>query len=88
LLGATLVALMDLLYQNSGWVQFGYRFATDYLVVLIVLIAMGGRKLRGPGFVAAMIFAIAVNLFGAITFDRASRFYDDDATQERVFQPD
>lgn len=87
-LGAALVALMDLLYQNSGWVQFGYRFATDYLVVLIVLIALGGRKLRGPGFIAAMIFAIAVNLFGAITFDRAHQFYDDDATQERVFQPD
>ncbi len=82
------VALLDLMYQNSGWVQFGYRFATDYLVVLIALIALGGRKLRGPGFVIALIFAIAVNLFGAITFDRAWNFYDDDATQERLFQPD
>jgi hypothetical protein len=32
---------MDLLYQNSGWVQFGYRFATDYMIVLFVLIALG-----------------------------------------------
>ena len=36
----------------------------------------------------ALVFAIAVNLFGAITFDRASMFYDDDGTQERLFQPD
>ena len=56
--------------------------------MLFALIALGGRKLRGPGFVMALIFAIVVNLFGAITFDRAWNFYDDDATQERLFQPD
>ncbi len=86
--GAAFVCIMDLAYQNSGWVQFGYRFACDYMVVLFALIAMGGRKLRGPGFIAALIFAIAVNTFGAITFDRLYQFYDDDNTQERVFQPD
>ena len=85
---AAVVAVVDLMYQNSGWVQFGYRFATDYLVVLIALIALGGRKLRTPGFALALVFSIAVNLFGAITFDRAWQFYDDDATQERLFQPD
>lgn len=85
---AGLVALLDLMYQNSGWVQFGYRFATDYLVVLFALIALGGRKIRGPGFVLAMIFAIGVNTFGAITFDRGGRFYDDDPTQDRIFHPD
>lgn len=82
------VAVIDLMYQNSGWIQFGYRFATDYLVLLFALLALGGRKLRTPGFVVAMIFAIAVNTFGAITFDRAWQYYDDDATQERVYQPD
>src|SRR5262249_50435204 len=29
------VALPDLFYQNSGWVQFGYRFALDYIVFLL-----------------------------------------------------
>jgi hypothetical protein len=85
---AAIVAVVDLMYQNSGWVQFGYRFATDYLVVLFALIALGGRKIRTPGFVIALVFSIAVNLFGAITFDRAWQFYDDDATQDRLFQPD
>ncbi len=85
---AGVVAVLDLMYQNSGWIQFGYRFATDYLIVLFALIALGGRKIRGPGFILALVFAIAVNLFGAITFDRAWQFYDDDATQDRLFQPD
>ncbi|MDQ3031460.1 MAG: hypothetical protein M3Y87_03515 [Myxococcota bacterium] len=86
-LAAAAVAIWNLLYQNSGWVQFGYRFALDYLPLLFVLLALGRRRF-GSGFVAAMIFAIVVNTFGAITFDRAGQFYDDDASQDRVFQPD
>src|SRR5207253_8891598 len=31
---AALPALMDLLYQNSGWRQFGYRFSNDYAPLL------------------------------------------------------
>ncbi|HVZ35376.1 MAG TPA: hypothetical protein VG963_23275, partial [Polyangiaceae bacterium] len=81
------VALMDLCYQNSGWVQFGYRFALDYFPFLIVLLALGGRRF-GPGFYACMAFAIAVNTFGAITFDRTPKYYDNDGTQTRLFQPD
>jgi hypothetical protein len=86
-LAAAAVALWNLLYQNTGWVQFGYRFALDYLPLLMVLLALGGRRFGG-GFIAAMIFAIAVNTFGAITFDRAWQYYDDDSTQTRIFQPD
>jgi hypothetical protein len=68
------VALPSLLYQNSGWVQFGYRFSLDYLVLLIVLLAVGGRPLTRT--VKALIIAgIAINLFGAITFDRAWQYY-------------
>ena len=81
------VCVFNLLYQNSGWVQFGYRFALDYLPVLFVLLALGGRRFRG-GFVLAALFAVAVNTFGAITFDRAWQFYDDDGSQDRLFQPD
>ncbi|MET0284029.1 MAG: hypothetical protein ABW352_06150 [Polyangiales bacterium] len=81
------VALMDLAYQNSGWIQFGYRFALDYMPFLIVLLALGRRRF-GPGFHALLVFAIAVNLFGAVTFDRMWRFYDNDGSQNRLFQPD
>lgn len=82
-----LVALLDLCYQNSGWVQFGYRFSLDYMPALIVLLALSGRRF-GWGFGVLLAIAIAVNSFGAITFDRVPMFYDDDASQERVFHPD
>jgi hypothetical protein len=81
------VALLDLAYQNSGWVQFGYRFSLDYLPLLFVLLALGGRRF-GRLFVLLAIVAVIVNAFGAITFDRVHRFYDDDLTQSVVFQPD
>jgi hypothetical protein len=68
------VALPSLLYQNSGWVQFGYRFSLDYIVFLLMLIAMGGRPLtrvtRG-----LIIAGIAINLFGAWSFDREWKYY-------------
>jgi hypothetical protein len=86
-LGAALVCIWDLLYQNSGWIQFGYRFALDYMALLFVLLAVGARPFRG-GFYVALVFALVVNTFGAVTFGRAWEYYDDDNTQERVFQPD
>lgn len=84
---AAAVALFDLCYQNTGWVQFGYRFALDYMVVLIALLALGGRRF-GPGFIALAVFAIAVNTFGAITFDNNAAFYFIDLSQQVLFQPD
>ena len=38
-------ALPSLLYQNSGYVQFGYRFSLDYMIFLMVLLAIGNRPL-------------------------------------------
>jgi hypothetical protein len=84
---AAAVALVDLGYQNSGWVQFGYRFSLDYLPALIVLLALGGQRFGGL-FRGALALALAVNLFGAVTFNRVPAFYDDDLSQERLFQPD
>jgi hypothetical protein len=81
------VAFVDLCYQNSGWIQFGYRFSLDYSVLLIALLALGGRK-QGWVFHLLLVFALAVNLFGAITFDRVPRFYDQDPSQQVIFQPD
>jgi hypothetical protein len=84
-------ALADLLYQNTGWRQFGYRFSNDYAVMLFMLLAIGGRPL-GNVFRAAAGWGIVVNLFGAITFDRNDprfdRFYFRDGSQAIVYQPD
>ena len=80
-------ALLDLLYQNSGWVQFAYRFSLDYMILLFALLALGGRRF-GALFYALVPVAIAINLFGAVTFDRVGRFYDTDSTAQVIFQPD
>lgn len=69
-----MVALPSLLYQNSGWLQFGYRFALDYMALLVLLIAIGARPL---GRTAKVLIAVGVviNLFGAVTFARDNQFY-------------
>lgn len=67
-------ALPGLFYQNTGWVQFGFRFAMDYMPYMFALLAVGGRPL-GRTAVALIIWGIVVNLFGAITFGRFGVFY-------------
>jgi len=68
------VAVPVLLYQNSGWVQFGYRFSLDYMVFVIMLLAVGGRPLTRVA-KALIIAGIAINLFGAWSFDRRWEYY-------------
>jgi hypothetical protein len=71
------MALPGLLYQNSGQYQFGYRFSIDYLCFLVMLLAIGNRRLSWF-FKTLVVLAAGVNLFGAITFDRFMQFtYDD-----------
>ena len=67
----------SLLYQNSGYVQFGYRYSLDYLVFFMVLLAISSRPLTKL-FRGLVLFSFAVNLFLAIMFDRYMEFsYDD-----------
>jgi hypothetical protein len=85
--GVLPTAICTLLYQNTGWIQFGYRFSLDYLPLLFVLVALSGRRF-GAGFLCCAVFAIVVNTFGAVTFDRFTQFYDADPTQQVIFQSD
>ena len=86
---AAAVAAPSLCYQNSGWIQFGYRFSNDFAPFLFAMIAVSGRRF-GAGFVGAAAVAIAVNAFGAVTFQRSrfDRFYYVDHTQKVLVQPD
>jgi hypothetical protein len=86
---AALPALMELLYQNTGWRQFGYRFSNDYAVLLFVLLAVGARPMRRT-FALAAAWGLVWNAFGAATFDKAQydRFYFRDGSQTIVYQPD
>jgi hypothetical protein len=81
------VAVPTLFYQNTGWQQFGYRFSNDYAPFLFVLLAIGGRRF-GNLFWLAAAWSVAVNTFGALTFDRAGmdRFYYSQASQEKLYE--
>jgi hypothetical protein len=71
------VAIPSLLYQNSGYIQFGYRFSLDYMVYFVVLLAVGNRPFTRL-FKSLIVVAFAINLFLAIVFDRYMEFgYDD-----------
>ena len=70
-------ALPSLLYQGSGYVQFGYRYSLDVMVYLMVLLAVGNRRFTRL-FKGLVVVSIAINLFLAITFNRYMQFsYDD-----------
>jgi hypothetical protein len=70
------VFLIHALYQNDGWVQFGFRFSLDFTVFLVLLLALGGRRLGWTARTLILV-GIAINLFGAITFGRMPHFaYD------------
>jgi hypothetical protein len=83
------VALPTLLYQNTGWLQFGYRFSNDYAVFLFALLAVGGYRF-GRLFQVAACAAVLINAFGAWTFGRSeyAAYYFQDNTQRIVYQPD
>ena len=82
-ISAASVAVWSLFYQNTGWVQFGYRFGLDYLVFLILLLAVDARPLTSMAR-ALIAIAVAINLFGAVTFARYPQFYHSDAAAYRA----
>ena len=61
------IALLGFMYQNDGWVQFGYRFSNDFSFALVMLLAIGGRPLTRT-WKALILVGVVVNLFGALTF--------------------
>jgi len=87
-LSAACIALLDLSYHNTGWVQFGYRFSNDFAVPLFAMIAVGRTRL-GALFALLATWSVAVNLFGALSFQRPG--YEKYYRVERVttyFEPD
>ncbi len=88
-LTAAAVALPTLFYQNTGWVQFGYRFSNDYAVFLFALLFVGGRRF-GALFCVVAAWAVAVNAFGALTFgrDAGADVYVIEGSQRVLYEPD
>ena len=74
-LWATTLAILlpGLLYQNTGWEQYGFRFAMDWLVYVMLLLALSRRRL-GWLFVSLTVVGFLVNAWGAIAFKRGAPF--------------
>jgi len=68
------IMIPHMLYQNTGWVQYGYRFSIDYTPFLVVLLAIG-RYPQTKVFRLLVIIGIVVSAFGAITFARYTDLY-------------
>ena len=81
------VALPSLLYHNTGWMQFGYRFSNDYMIFLVMLLAVRDRPIT-RSFRALVVVSVVVCTFGALTFNRVSELYHQDLSQDVFFQPD
>ncbi|MEN9798568.1 MAG: hypothetical protein RL653_2264 [Pseudomonadota bacterium] len=61
-------ALPGLLYQNNGYMQFGFRFSLDYTPYLVALVALSGWSLRHRAVVALATLGVLVNTWGASAF--------------------
>ena len=68
------MALLHFMYQNSGYVQFSYRFSLDYTPLLLILLTMTGRPI--DKWAKLLIFwGFTWHLFGALSFGRWPQFY-------------
>jgi len=63
-----LCALPGLAYQNTGYVQFGFRFSLDWTPYVILLLAIGGWSLKDRFATALMALGFLVNYWGAVAF--------------------
>lgn len=61
-------ALPGLFYQNTGYMQFGFRFSLDYTPHLLVLVALGGWSFRALFVRALFGLGFLVNFWGALVF--------------------
>ncbi|MBN1208319.1 MAG: hypothetical protein JXB05_25895 [Myxococcaceae bacterium] len=61
-------ALPGLFYQNTGYMQFGFRFSLDYTPYLLLLFAIGGWSLRSRLVLSAVALGVLVNVWGAVAF--------------------
>jgi len=61
-------ALPGLFYQNTGYMQFGFRFSLDYTPHLVLLLGLSGWSFRRPVVQVLVGAAVVVNTWGALAF--------------------
>ncbi len=68
LAGCVLPVAAVLLYFNTGWYQFGYRFALDFLPFLFLLATLGMAERPGWPEKTLIVLSVLVNIWGYIVF--------------------
>ncbi|GAC1399054.1 MAG: hypothetical protein NVS4B12_05870 [Ktedonobacteraceae bacterium] len=68
LAGCLLPIASVLLYFNTGWYQFGYRFALDFLPFLFLLAALGMAERPRWGEKTLIVLSVLINVWGYIVF--------------------
>jgi hypothetical protein len=65
-LAVALIAVANLMHFSQGWVQFGYRFSNDFIVFMLLLVAIGLARRGGVGILALILVAasVAINAWG------------------------
>ena len=67
-------AIPGLLYQNDGYMQFGFRFSLDYTPYLLLLFAVSGWSLKNRAVQAAWALSVLVAFWGAVGFRGYTEF--------------
>lgn len=65
LLSVGLIVLPALFYANTGFVQYGYRYAADFLPYLILAAGLAGLRVRSWPVKGLILVGMAVSLWGA-----------------------
>jgi hypothetical protein len=61
-----LLLILLLLYYNTGWYQFGYRFSLDFMLPVMVLLAVAAGERISWSMRTLILVGILVNLYGVI----------------------
>jgi len=67
-LTVAVTALPGLFYQNTGYMQFGFRFSLDYTPYLVLLLGLSGWSFRKPLVQVLIAASVVVNTWGALAF--------------------
>jgi hypothetical protein len=72
IIGAWISVILSLvflsMYSNSGWAQFGYRYVLDFIIPLMILMAVALKEKTSRSIIPLIIISIVVNEFGAFWF--------------------
>lgn len=65
LIASGLIFLTALLYANTGFAQYGYRYAADFLPFLVLAMALAGLRLTDWRIRALVLWGVVLCLWGA-----------------------